>query len=996
MIIIKRITLILVCLFLVAGCDKIQNFANNISKKFGGGEEVEDPSATITTNTLPDERVGTNPFRSGLPNTQSSPNANGADPFGDSATPLNTATVSSPNDLSLSELIQKVEKSVVRITVKSKSGEESSGTGIVLDTRGSILTNYLVVEGSVSATVHFSDKQAVKVLGFRFAAPGKDLVILQIDSSAHPLSPVSIASDGPKKGEALAAFGAPNGFSSKPNEGMTSGIRSGSAIKLALKSITGGDIYEALGYSDSTAWIQTNASISLSYRGGPLVNMQGELVGVNSWQVPTARNLNFATHVMEVNSAQLRLSGMPLKLLTSLPKKKSPTGIASSSNTPPPATSSLDSKTTSSISAPSNVRLSGGTAANEVFRFDGHDDAIFKVEVSKDGRYLATGSNDGKIYVFDLKQRKAVTLIEALNSTFSDLSFSGNSRRLVTSRLTTSILDREPIGSWDFVNQKLIRGTYGYSSAKTTAVVSSTNGNTISIGHDNGYVYSKVFTSEISTSSRSYYARELYGTAITSIALDPSENFVIASATDGKTAVFTGSSYDLDQITGYITHQGRVNQVKVSPDGKVLATVGDGGFKVWSGWKANNNWKDSWVFKKVDDPITCVAFAPDSQLMAAGGSSNKIYLWSRTSRSLVQTLTIGSSTVTSVDFLKSGMYLAAGFSDGSVSILRIDGRTSDYDEFKGAGSELLTTTFNSSGLEPIPTDAQIAEAQELLRSIYGQKFAAATTREAKNALTYEMLSQAKDPGNTASERYALFKVAASISASNGNVNLVQQVVRDAGKIFDGTQGQLLVLLSDSITTLSTSAKDPSSRKQLMLLIISTADYCLKSDKLNEAETFLHQAQRLEDPDLGSEIANKISELAEIKVYWDKYQAAKLTVATSPNDPDANDVIGRYHCFVKGEWLEGLTYLNKSSDPSLAKLAKQDLNQPTEASEQVKIGQQWQDLAGYAEPHEQDSYLAAARYWYLKAEDNLTALQKVKVQQELRRLKYLETRKVRED
>lgn len=1000
MILMNRIFLLLICLFLATGCDKIENFANNISEKFGGGGDEDPEVAQISQgagsiNTRPSNRFDRKTDLTYTPPTGNS-EFDGPDPFGDSATPLNTPTVSNANDLSLSELIKKVEKSVVRVSVKSKTGSESLGSGFVLDTRGSILTNYHVVEDASSATVHFSDKQSVKVLGFRFVDQGKDLVILQIDSSAHALVPLSIASGDPVKGEALVAMGAPFGFDFTPSEGIASGIRSGSEIKTVLKGLTGRDIYAGLGYNVATNWIQTTAPISSGNSGGPLVNMRGELVGVNTWHVPTAQNLNFAAHAKEVVTVQSRLSGQSLKSLANLPRKVS-SSIASSSGNPAPGTSSIDSKTTSRISEPSGVRFSGGTAYNEIFRCTGHTGSIVKVEVSDDGKYLATASLDGKVYVFDLAQRKAISMIEALNSKFSDISFSGNSRRLVTARLTVSSLDRDSIGSWDFLNQKLIRGTYGYiSSYKTSAVAASYDGNTLSIGDERGYMYSRKFTSDISSTSQGYYARDLYGANITSVALDPTENYLIASASDGKTAVFTGGSYSLDQITGYITHQGRVNQVKVSPDGRVLATVGDGGFKVWSGWKANNNWKDSWVFKKLDDPITCVSFAPDSQLMAAGGSSNKIYLWSRTTRTLVKTISIGSSTVTSVDFLKSGMYLAAGFADGSVSILRIDGATSDRDEFAGAGAELLSASINTSGLEPIPSDSEIAAAQNLLRSIYGQKFIAATTREAKNALTHELLGQAKKSGNTASERYALFKVAANIAASNGNVGLTQQVVSDAGNVFDGSQGQLLALLRDSITTLSGSATDPSSRKQLMMLVMSTADYCLKSDKLNDAESFLIQAQTLADPDSGSGIAQKISDLAKTKVHWDKYQSAKATIEVLPSDPDANDVIGRYLCFVKGTWLDGLIYLNKSSDPSLAALAKKDLNQPTDPNEQAAIGSEWQELSGFAETHEQEAYLAAARYWYLKAEDDLDGLQKAKVQQELKRLEYLEGRKVRKD
>ncbi|MEM9941904.1 MAG: trypsin-like peptidase domain-containing protein [Planctomycetota bacterium] len=196
-------------------------------------------------------------------------------------------------DLSMSELIKKVEPSIVRLKVESIDGE-GVGSGFFIDTEGKIITNMHVIDGATSIQVESADGKKCEALGYIVSDRSKDLAIIQIEPDKMDMVPIAIADDFPEKGEKVVAFGAPLGFSFSQTEGIVSAIRSGLEIKQTLEELSRmGD--RTYGNDLKLDWIQHTAAISGGNSGGPLVNMRGELVGVNSWTHPSGQNLNFAS-----------------------------------------------------------------------------------------------------------------------------------------------------------------------------------------------------------------------------------------------------------------------------------------------------------------------------------------------------------------------------------------------------------------------------------------------------------------------------------------------------------------------------------------------------------------------------------------------------------------------------------------------------------------------------------------------------------------------------
>lgn len=191
---------------------------------------------------------------------------------------------------STTELVEQVEPSVIIVDTG-----DGLGSGFVYDQQGTIITNYHVIEGAKQAEIKFADKTSAPVTGFLAISPGKDLAILRFNLGGRRLKPLAVAPSRPSKGESVLAFGAPRGLGSTVSDGIVSAVREGTELRDTFKSMTKVDIYvEHLHYDLDAVWIQTTAPISGGNSGGPLVNLRGEVVGLNTWNRTDGQNLNFA------------------------------------------------------------------------------------------------------------------------------------------------------------------------------------------------------------------------------------------------------------------------------------------------------------------------------------------------------------------------------------------------------------------------------------------------------------------------------------------------------------------------------------------------------------------------------------------------------------------------------------------------------------------------------------------------------------------------------
>jgi S1-C subfamily serine protease len=151
---------------------------------------------------------------------------------------------------------------------ESEGGGAATGSGFVIDTEGHMLTNNHVVEGADRIQVKLGDSETAYVAEVVGADPAMDLALLDVEAPADALHPLALGrSSEMEVGDPVVAIGNPFGL----DRTVTSGI-----VSALQRQISAPD-----GFSISDV-IQTDAAINPGNSGGPLINADGEVIGINS------------------------------------------------------------------------------------------------------------------------------------------------------------------------------------------------------------------------------------------------------------------------------------------------------------------------------------------------------------------------------------------------------------------------------------------------------------------------------------------------------------------------------------------------------------------------------------------------------------------------------------------------------------------------------------------------------------------------------------------
>jgi serine protease Do len=230
-----------------------------------------------------------------------------------------TRTVNSSPAVSFADVAERLNPAVVNIDATARGGSRTrygllqndlpdpngrfpererpgprrgAGTGFVIDPDGYILTNHHVIEGADRITVRLADGRSLRAdrVG---SDPDTDIALIKV-SSPRPLAHAVLGdSDSLRVGDWVLAIGNPLAY----EHTVTAGVVSFIGRKLFDSSLD--------------RYIQTDAAINFGNSGGPLINVQGEVIGINAAISSRASNIGFAVPINQARAIlpQLRESG---------------------------------------------------------------------------------------------------------------------------------------------------------------------------------------------------------------------------------------------------------------------------------------------------------------------------------------------------------------------------------------------------------------------------------------------------------------------------------------------------------------------------------------------------------------------------------------------------------------------------------------------------------------------------------------------------------------
>ena len=196
------------------------------------------------------------------------------------------------NEDKIVEIIEEASRSVVNINTLRIFQDlfyqivpvRGIGSGLIFDKKGYILTNHHVIEGAKKIAVTLTNGKIFegKILG---SHKSLDIAILKINAQNLPTAKLG-DSDKLRVGQRVFAIGNPLGLAGGPT--VTAGVIS--ALKRTIRSDRG--VFQNL--------IQTDAAINPGNSGGPLINIKGEVIGINTAIIPFAQGIGFAIPINAV------------------------------------------------------------------------------------------------------------------------------------------------------------------------------------------------------------------------------------------------------------------------------------------------------------------------------------------------------------------------------------------------------------------------------------------------------------------------------------------------------------------------------------------------------------------------------------------------------------------------------------------------------------------------------------------------------------------------
>ena len=192
------------------------------------------------------------------------------------------------------DAIDKIKTSVVKIARSDKKGGQSqnsgTGSGFIFSSDGYLFTNSHVVRGAgeIKVIMHDGLSHAATLIG---EDPMSDLAILKI--SAADFIPAKMGdSSSLRIGQFVVAIGNPLGFQHTATAGIVS------ALGRSMQTQAGNMI---------DGMIQTDAALNPGNSGGPLINLDGEVIGVNTAMIAGAQNICFAISINTAKEIAYRL-----------------------------------------------------------------------------------------------------------------------------------------------------------------------------------------------------------------------------------------------------------------------------------------------------------------------------------------------------------------------------------------------------------------------------------------------------------------------------------------------------------------------------------------------------------------------------------------------------------------------------------------------------------------------------------------------------------------
>jgi hypothetical protein len=285
----------------------------------------------------------------------------------------------------------------------------------------------------------------------------------------------------------------------------------------------------------------------------------------------------------------------------------------------------------------------------------------------------------------------------------------------------------------------------------------------------------------------------------------------------------------------------------------------------------------------------------------------------------------------------------------------------------------------------MPDEAAQARAAALIRDLF--KVAYARRKPADRlALAAQLLQRAEETDDDPAGRFVLLGEARDLAAGAGDVVTALAAVE---KMANWYAVDVLPLKMTALATAVKGARTAVECRAVADKALALIDETLAADRFGAAQQLVTHAETAAGKGGHLLLLKQVRARAqEVNDYRQQAASARLaadTLQEQPEDAGANLALGKYLCFWKGKWAEGLPRLAQGSDQVLQALAERDLAEPQDPTARAKLGDAWFQLASRQEGPARAPLLRRALHWYREALPGLNGFNQTRVEKRIREL-----------
>lgn len=298
---------------------------------------------------------------------------------------------------------------------------------------------------------------------------------------------------------------------------------------------------------------------------------------------------------------------------------------------------------------------------------------------------------------------------------------------------------------------------------------------------------------------------------------------------------------------------------------------------------------------------------------------------------------------------------------------------------------LLALPQDKPLLPPEPDAAAQRDTLKQIKDLFKDDYAKRAPAE-QAALARTLLAKGVETNDDPVSKFVLLKEARDLAAAANDAETALAAAQETGRAFavDGPALKLAV-----VTKMASTARDAETARVLARACVSLVTEAVKADGYETAGAAVARAETLaraaQDAGLTARLADLKREVGSLK---DEHGRVK-PLMEKPGAADA-EAIGRYLCFVKGDWDAGFPHLVAGAKGPLKAVVDKDVLNPADADKQVEVAEAWAELA----QRERSAWRRGrmqmrARHWLEQARPAATGVLKLRIEKRLGELEDVE-------